>query len=634
MDRDLDLHPLRIGDELLHSLDAVVWEATIEPLRFTFVSERSQGMLGYPPERWFEERFWERHVHPDDLDALVERCEASVARGEDLTVEYRFVAADDRVLWLRSNIRVLVDEQGRPERMRGFIVDITAERGETARVQRAEQLFALAFAGSPVPMNMWAGDEQGRFVEVNDAFCELTGYSREQLLQMSYAPLIAPEHLPLARRANRHVFTSADGRVADLEFQIVRADGSRRWVAATTSVVRDAMGQAIHGLAHVVDITDRRASHEEHAFANAVVASVAEGIYAVDADGVITFVNPAAEAMLGYDAGELLGTDAHAAIHFQDEHGAPVPAHACPLLEVRLSGAQISIASDTYTCKDGRRIPVSLSSSPLPQADGRRGAVIAFRDISERKAAEQRIAGQLESLRWLGRIRAALAEDRFVLYAQPIVDLATGRTVSDELLIRMIGEDGDLIPPGAFLPTAEEHGLIVEIDCWVIARAAEIAAAGRPVQVNLSARSLAHRHVLDTIAAELTRTGADPQHLIFELTETAFVEDRAGSVAFVNALTAMGCQLALDDFGTGYGTFTYLKDLDVSHLKIDREFVRELHDNPSCRHVVAAVVSLAAGLDLTTVAEGVEDEATAALLQELGVQHAQGYLFARPAPLD
>jgi diguanylate cyclase (GGDEF)-like protein/PAS domain S-box-containing protein len=234
---------------------------------------------------------------------------------------------------------------------------------------------------------------------------------------------------------------------------------------------------------------------------------------------------------------------------------------------------------------------------------------------------------------WVARIRQALDQDRFVIHAQPIIELATVSVVQHELLLRLLDHDDKLIPPLAFLPTAERCGLIKEIDLWVIKQAARLASNGRPVAVNLSASSAGSPIALDLIKAELRDHKTDPTNLVFELTETAVMQSLDRGKSFAEHLVKLGCQLALDDFGTGFASFTYLKQLPVRFLKIDIEFVRDLRNSRRDRSVVTAIVSLAEGFGLQTIAEGVEDEPTAAILRELGVTFAQGYLYGRPAPI-
>jgi EAL domain-containing protein (putative c-di-GMP-specific phosphodiesterase class I) len=197
----------------------------------------------------------------------------------------------------------------------------------------------------------------------------------------------------------------------------------------------------------------------------------------------------------------------------------------------------------------------------------------------------------------------------------------------------MRDESGSLIPPSSFLPTAEQFGLIRDIDRWVLERGLQFAACGNHVSLNLSARTLADPDLADRVASELGRTGARPEHVTFEFTETAAVSSMEDAQALTEALRTLGCSVALDDFGTGFGTFVLLKHLPVSALKIDTEFVRGLSTSPADQRIVRAIVQIAAEAGMATVAEGVEDAGALALLREYGVDYAQGYHIAYPGPL-
>ena len=258
--------------------------------------------------------------------------------------------------------------------------------------------------------------------------------------------------------------------------------------------------------------------------------------------------------------------------------------------------------------------------------------MIVFRDISAEKSERLRVKRELAALTWVGRIREALDENRLVLYSQPIVPLNGGQP-SEELLLRMVGRSGEIIAPDAFLGVAEKYGLITEIDQWVIKQAVRLAATGRHVGANLSAESLVTLDLLALIEREVQESGADPANLVFEITETAIMGDIDKCHAFVRGIAALGCGIALDDFGTGFGTFTHVKKLDIKYLKIDVEFVRGLGESSANQHVVKAIVNLAQGFGCETIAEGVEDAESLKLLEEYGVDFAQGYYLGRPAPL-
>jgi EAL domain-containing protein (putative c-di-GMP-specific phosphodiesterase class I) len=217
-----------------------------------------------------------------------------------------------------------------------------------------------------------------------------------------------------------------------------------------------------------------------------------------------------------------------------------------------------------------------------------------------------------------------------MFWAQPIVDADTGATHHHELLLRM-DLDGSVITPNHFLPHAENCGLITEIDRWAVKTGFEIAAT-MPVAINLSAKSIQDsRFVTDikTALGDSTLAG----NVIFEITETAAVQNLEGARELVEELTSLGFGVALDDFGTGYGSFTYLKHLPVTELKIDIDFVRGLAEDPTDQRLVKSIISVARNFNMKTVAEGVEDEATLQLLRTLGVDFVQGYHVGYPAQM-
>jgi PAS domain S-box-containing protein len=368
------------------------------------------------------------------------------------------------------------------------------------------------------------------------------------------------------------------------------------------------------------DVTRKQDSGQNYLLA--VTDSMGEGLFSVDDAGRLTYMNSVAEELLGWTASELLGRQMDDVIHQRRAGSSPCPAE------------RVRVEDDFFVCKDGSKLPVAYTAAPFEADTGIRGAVVVFRDVSEQRAQQAKLDRDLEALNWIARIRDALENDRFVLHAQPIIDVASGEPVQHELLIRMLDETGALVMPDRFLPVAEEYGLIREIDRWVIQQAARIAADGHPVAVNLSAESLGDATLLAFVEGELARTGAVPTNLVFELTETGLLRDEQSARSFIEGVTALGSHVALDDFGTGYGGLMYVKRLPVDFLKIDVEFVRDLAQNSASHHVVRAVVHLARGFGHHTVAEGVEDHETLGLLRALGVDFAQGYGIGRPAPLD
>ncbi|HEV3033698.1 MAG TPA: EAL domain-containing protein [Solirubrobacteraceae bacterium] len=277
---------------------------------------------------------------------------------------------------------------------------------------------------------------------------------------------------------------------------------------------------------------------------------------------------------------------------------------------------------------------MSTTANPVCDERGARlGAVAVFADVTEQRAREARVREELRTLGLVHGVQEALAAGRLLLYAQPIIDLAAKETLLEELLLRMRSRGGAIVGPGELLAAAERHGTATAIDEWVFERATKIAASGRAVTVNVSAQTVVCSSFVEFAERALDRNGAPPSLITFEITETAVISDIVGATRFANRLEAIGCRFALDDFGTGYAALTYLKHIPFSYVKIDVDFVRDLLHNGRSRAVVSGVVALAAGLDLRTIAEGVEDEATLSLLLELGVDLAQGFHIGRPAPV-
>lgn len=246
---------------------------------------------------------------------------------------------------------------------------------------------------------------------------------------------------------------------------------------------------------------------------------------------------------------------------------------------------------------------------------------------------------QMESkLSWERRIREALREDRLVLYFQPILDLSTGRITHHELLLRMVGDDGAIIPPGAFLGVAERFGLIQAIDRWVVRRAIRLLEEemrqGRRhlFEVNLSAKTISDPELLALIQEELAATGIDLSNLIFEITETAAIGDLDQVRRFIEALKGIGCRFALDDVGAGFSSLYFLKHLGVDFIKIDGSFIRNLPNDLADQHLVKALVAVSQELGKQTIAEYVDSEVTLRLLGEYGVDFAQGFHIGKPSP--
>ncbi|MDT8386938.1 MAG: EAL domain-containing protein [Thiogranum sp.] len=237
---------------------------------------------------------------------------------------------------------------------------------------------------------------------------------------------------------------------------------------------------------------------------------------------------------------------------------------------------------------------------------------------------------------WKDRLLDVLDRDGLVLVFQPIVAVSGGQIHHYEVLVRMQGKNGVLIPPGKFIPTAEQFGLIHRVDQQVVRKAIRFLAdlpgesAHVGFSINLSGLSVASSDLYERIEREVREAGIDPSRVTFEITETAACEQLNNAINFINKVRQLGCRVSLDDFGVGFSSFSYLKHLRADILKIDGSFIRDIHNNNADQLFVKALVDVARGMGMQTIAEFVENEQVYDRVCSLGVDFVQGYYLGKP----
>jgi diguanylate cyclase (GGDEF)-like protein len=301
-------------------------------------------------------------------------------------------------------------------------------------------------------------------------------------------------------------------------------------------------------------------------------------------------------------------------------------------------------------------VTVSIGVGPICSSDNPLAHALATAEIAC-KAAKDRGRNRVETYQdsdvsiirrhtdilVIGQLRSALDQDGFVLDAQPILPLRNmPGPPRFELLLRMLGERGEIIPPAKFLPAAERYQLMPAIDRWVVRRTCELLGAHGGVArgdiarfaINLSGQSLQDPQFLDFVVDQIASHGVPPKVLSFELTETATVGNLQSAQAFIKRLQDLGCGFALDDFGTGVSSLAYLKDLSVNHVKIDGRFVRDIIESPRSESMIKAIAQLARNMGMETIAEYVETDALRARVAELGVDYGQGFAMGMTQRLE
>ena len=614
---------------------------------------------------------------PDSLEALRAAMLEAVA-GSSSTLRYR---SHERGRDLIVEVAPYRDGSGQITGVINVSRDVTERRlAEQARFA-AEQRFEVAFDRAPIGMCLVGID--GSFLRANDALTRITGYSDEEM--RTIAPFSFVHEDDAASVAERFGSLGGESDDISIEHRIRQAGGEIVWVHASATLVRDEAGEPLHVLAQVQDITERRryeerlrhiADHDpltglvnRRGFEKALEQHLARGrrygpkgaLMVLDLDG-FKDVNDS----LGHHVGDQLIVSIAAALRSRlrdtdvlarlggDEFAVLLPAEQQADAEV-VARALGEIVHENAAAFDGLPSGVTASigvvifdDASLTADEVIINADLAMYDAKEAgrnrhalfRADERGVPRLTARMSLVKRIRKALEEDRFVLHAQPIFDLERDEVAWQELLVRMVADDGELIPPAEFLATAERFGLITPIDSWVITRAITAigseAAAGRTLQlsVNVSRTSVSDPRFLDLINHLLLEHDADPASLMLEISETAAVADIPATQRFARSLQALGCKIALDDFGAGFGSFYYLKHLPFDLVKIDGEFVKGATSQLSDRLIIQSVADIARGLGKQTIAESVPDDASLRLLGRHGVDLAQGFHLAQPQPFE
>lgn len=566
---------------------------------------------------------------------------------------------------------------------RSFNAMASALQARIGELADSEQRFR-AIADFTYAWENWFGPD-GRLRWVNPAVERMTGYSVRDCMAMDDFPLqlVHPSDREVVRR---HQAQALEGRIGqDLEFRVLSREGHTLWVAMAWQPIFGNDAQSLGYRASIRDVTLQHAANEElvHAAAHdaltglhnrrafedrlgAELAALREGggpliIFYIDLDQfkVIndTCGHSAGDAYLQYLAKimELRFSFGFLARLGGDEFGMILTGIDLDEAERRAQhiiddirtlpfvwegrsfriGASIGIAvASPEMLSDAELLIAADTACYAAKERGRNRAQVFIPDdqyFRERKA----------DFLSLSQISDALTRDRLVLYGQRIVPLHDGIEPYAEVLIRMLGEDGSIIPPGRFIPAAERYGMMPLIDRWVIdATCACIASwqkAGLPsprLHVNLSGLTLADPGLEDYIRFVFREHNIDPQRVGFEITESCAIAQLDMALAFIEFCREIGCELALDDFGSGLSSFGYLKRFKVHSLKIDGMFVKNADTDGDDRAVIEAIVRLAHHKKLHTVAEFVASPSVLDTVRELGADYGQGFHLHMPEPLD
>jgi diguanylate cyclase (GGDEF)-like protein/PAS domain S-box-containing protein len=555
---------------------------------------------------------------------------------------------------------------------------LLAER--SAKLEQVQQELLTLLDGSPDGMMRF--DPQLRHVYVNPAAQTTLGLSADQVLGRTSSEIGHPADSETWESSLRQVFETG----ADTELEYVDSvDARARWFQARMVPEKLADGSVTGVLVAVRDFTDRKRAEDALAFqaghdpltglANRALFldRVAHALQRLERDGGllgVLFVDldrfKTVNDTLGHAAGDWfllqVGQRVRDAARRTDtvaRFGGDEFVVLCEGLtadeDIRIVADRVGRALSEPLLYRGQSLPVSASIGIMTSSSAEANAerLVADADAAMYQAKHQG-GGRHEFFdaglrdRALARtgllleMHRALEHGEFRLHYQPVLRLADQSCIGVEALIRWEHPTRGLLQPGAFLDVAEQSTFMIELGTWVLDTACHQLAEwsdrpGHPaisMAVNVSAKQFASPGFVDVVASAIARHGIDPSNLCLEITETALLEESAAVPETFGGLAKLGVQLALDDFGTGYSSLAHLRKFPVHVIKVDRSFVSGLGDTEGDLVIVGAVTAMARALGITTVAEGIETAEQLDMLEAMGCDNGQGYLFSRPVDAE
>ena len=549
------------------------------------------------------------------------------------------------------------------------------------------ELFQSAFDSAPVGMALFGveGSARGRVLQVNKALCDFLCCRAEDILATGMEDLTHPDDLD-AHLASIEALLSGEVQVSALETRYVRPDGDVVTGILHCSLLRDQTGRPLYGIGQLQDITERKRAEQElaHRALHDPLTGLPNRLLFMDrlahalqqakrrrTRAAVIFADLDNFKVINDSLGHGVGDDLLVAVAERltrilrpadtvSRFGGDEFTILCEDIgddgEIAAVAERIAAQMALPFSVQGRQVFLTLSLGIAPSGDGGEPAEL-LRDADAAmysakaagrarhaifdKAMRRRAVKRLELEHAL---RRAIEHEELRLVYQPQIELGSGEVFGFEALLRWHDPDRGVIPPLEFIPLAEETGLIIPIGEWVLEQAclqarswrvAQPGATPLKVSVNLSVCQLADRALPGVVRRVLDETGVAANDLWLEITETALIEDQGTTFDALANLERLGVRLAIDDFGIGFSSLNRLRQLPpVEAIKIDKAFVDGIRVHSADRAIVAAAISLAAALEATTVAEGVETADQVLALRELGCDLAQGYHFSRPKPAE
>jgi diguanylate cyclase (GGDEF)-like protein/PAS domain S-box-containing protein len=549
---------------LVEQIPAIVYIAGVgETGDWLYVSPQIEAILGYTPEEWLAHSApFTAFLHPADRERVLAEEAFSGATGEPLRSEFRMVARDGRVVWIRDEAHMVEDDAGRPLLWQGLMSDIT---------------------------DLKKAEEQVAFLAYHDKLTRLPNRAMfEELLDLALA------------RAKRKELAAA---VLFMDLDNFKLVNDSLGHEAGDELLQQ-MGSRLREALRETDVVARQGGDEFLI----LLADLERGSQAVRPDAETSVVKA-----------ESVASRIHELLQRPFAVGGT---------EFYIT-ASIGISLFPLDGEDGKTLLKNADAAMYRSKRSAPGSSTVFSKES---------VDPLTKLSLATRLRRAVERKEWMLHYQPIVDLTDAHLVSVEALLRWQDPSTGMVPPGEFIPLAEEMGLIEVIGDWVLEEVCRQSQAWRreglmiEVSFNLSPRQLWKGNLVGKIIGHLQWMRINPRSVLVEITESTAMIDPDRTMRILQELHTAGLRLAIDDFGTGYSSLSRLKQMPVDILKIDRSFIRDITTDGRAMSMVKAIIQLAHGLGMVPLAEGIETEDQWRYLAQSGCTLGQGFLFSRPVP--
>jgi diguanylate cyclase (GGDEF)-like protein/PAS domain S-box-containing protein len=648
-------------------------------------------LLGYKTDEMLGRNIAEFYVDKNDHDEFRHALDANYGRVQHFETRIRHKSGSS--VWISENSHYKYDENGGIVGIEGTIRDITAlKHTEEALYQEKER--AQVTLGS-IGDGVITADLNGDIEYMNSVAEQATGWKLEdargnpmlKVLKIVDEKTLQSPPDPVETCLTQGASTMLAGQL----LLIHRQRNQRLSIEVNASPIRDSSSDITGVVLVFHDVTELRglarkmsyqATHDsltglinrrefenriKHALDNAHNSDVRHALCYVDLDN-FKIVNDTC----GHIAGDELLKQLTIKLRMELREADTLARLGGDEFGILLEGCSIEHALDPAEnirriveefrfVWDNKafRIGASIGLVPITSDSGNLTDVLSAADsacyvakdqgrnrVHVYEPTDEAVVERHGQMQWVQRIQNVLEDNRFRLFFQPIAKLSTAKgekhTTHGEVLIRMLDENNELVGPGAFIPSAERYSLMPAVDRWVVENTFRMLTLDpehiknrvSTCCINLSGQSLSDDRFTDFLVNQIRDSGVPAEVLCFEITETAVIANLCHASKMISVLRDMGCRFALDDFGVGLSSFSYLKNLAVDYLKLDGCFVNNMVNDPIDRAMVKAINQIGHTMNIKTIAEFVEDEATLHTVHEIGVDYAQGYIIAKPMPIE